>query len=208
MPRVLAPGDRSTLTLDLANFTGSEREFRVRVMGQYTSPEQVLQTVLTYREGTPVYVSDVAEVELGYKRQRGFVRSLNGPALAMNVIRQTDANVMELMSDLRVRLAEVQSDIIPKIHPELGPHIRLRQVYDETTYIHSAINLVTQNLWVGGLIAAAAVSGDVAGPNAWIAKRLHMGVPQAVSVHVRRFDSMEEKQRSKEYQKFIQRFTE
>lgn len=132
-----------------------KREFRVRVMGQYTSPEQVLQTVVTYRDGMPVYVSDIAEVELGYKRPRGFVRSLNGPAMAMNVIRQTDANVMQLMADLRVRLDEIQRDIIPKIHPELGPHIRLRQVYDETTYIQSAINLMTQNLWVGGLIAAA-----------------------------------------------------
>ena len=34
MPRVLAPGDRSTLTLDLTNFTGREGEFRVRVEGE------------------------------------------------------------------------------------------------------------------------------------------------------------------------------
>jgi uncharacterized protein YfaS (alpha-2-macroglobulin family) len=30
-PRVLAPGDSATLTLDLSNFSGSEREFRVRI---------------------------------------------------------------------------------------------------------------------------------------------------------------------------------
>lgn len=30
-PRVLAPGDSATLTLDLSNFSGSEREFRVRL---------------------------------------------------------------------------------------------------------------------------------------------------------------------------------
>lgn len=34
MPRVLAPGDRSTLTLDLTNFTGRDGEFRVRVDGE------------------------------------------------------------------------------------------------------------------------------------------------------------------------------
>src|SRR5690606_3205423 len=34
MPRVLAPGDRSTLTLDLANFTGRAGGFRVRVDGE------------------------------------------------------------------------------------------------------------------------------------------------------------------------------
>lgn len=34
MPRVLAPGDQSTLTLDLTNFTDREGEFRVRVEGE------------------------------------------------------------------------------------------------------------------------------------------------------------------------------
>ena len=34
MPRVLAPGDRSTLTLDLSNFTGRDGEFSVRAEGE------------------------------------------------------------------------------------------------------------------------------------------------------------------------------
>jgi uncharacterized protein YfaS (alpha-2-macroglobulin family) len=33
MPRVLAPGDRSTVTLDITNFTGKPGEFKVRVDG-------------------------------------------------------------------------------------------------------------------------------------------------------------------------------
>lgn len=131
-----------------------KRDFRVRVMGKYTSPEDVLRTVIAYRDGKPVHVSDVAQVELGFARQRGFVRSVNGDSLAMNVIRQTDANVKDLMAELKIRLAEVQRDIVPYLHPEVGPYINLRQVYDETTYIDSAISLVTQNLWIGGAIAA------------------------------------------------------
>lgn len=43
-------------------------------------------------------------------------------------------------------------------------------------------------------------------PNAWIAKRLHMGVPQAVSVHTGRFAS-KGGDASEGYHKFIQRFT-
>lgn len=34
MPRVLAPGDRSTVTLDLSNFTGKPGEFKVQVNGE------------------------------------------------------------------------------------------------------------------------------------------------------------------------------
>ena len=43
-------------------------------------------------------------------------------------------------------------------------------------------------------------------PNAWIAKRLHLGLPQAVTVHVGRFAS-KGGDASEAYQKFIQRFT-
>ena len=36
--------------------------------------------------------------------------------------------------------------------PQQG--LRLRQVYDETTYIRSSVKLVQQNIWIGGALAA------------------------------------------------------
>lgn len=137
-----------------------KREYRVRLLGRYTTPQQILDTIVAYRNGLPVYVRDVAEIDIGYTKQRGFIRSLARPAIAINVIRQDQANVIDIMSELKVRLDEVRTDILPNIGGSsaagpVGPDLRLRQVYDETTYITSAISLVTQNLWVGGLIAAA-----------------------------------------------------
>ncbi|MFK7759179.1 MAG: efflux RND transporter permease subunit [Phycisphaerales bacterium] len=136
-----------------------KREYRVRLLGRYTKPQQILDTIVAYRNGLPVYVRDVATIDIGYTKQRGFIRSLARPAIAMNVIRQSDANVIDIMDDLKQRLREVESDILPNIGGSspagpVGPDFRLRQVYDETIYITSAITLVTQNLWVGGLIAA------------------------------------------------------
>ncbi|MDX9910429.1 MAG: efflux RND transporter permease subunit [Phycisphaerales bacterium] len=131
-----------------------KRDYRVRLIGQYQDPSEVLETVVAYREGKPVYVKDVATVELGHEKRRGFVRSFGQPSIAMNCIRQTGANVVDVMSQLRGRLDEVRSDILPNLAGEVGPHLRLRQVYDETTYISSAISLVTDNLWIGALIAA------------------------------------------------------
>ena len=136
-----------------------KREYRVRLLGRYTSPNQILETIVAYRNGLPVYIRDVATVDIGHTKQRGFIRSLSRPAIAINVIRQSDANVIDIMTDLKARLKEVESDILPNIGGSspagpVGPDLRLRQVYDETVYITSAITLVTQNLWVGGLIAS------------------------------------------------------
>lgn len=131
-----------------------KRDYRVRVIGQYEEPREILDTIIAYRDGRPVYVRDVATVELGHQKRRGFVRTQGVPAIAINAIRQQNANVVEVMGELRERLDEVRTDILPNIHPVVGPDLRLTQVYDETIYIDSSIGLVTQNLWVGGTIAA------------------------------------------------------
>lgn len=135
-----------------------KRDYRVRLVGQYDDPEQILDTIVAYRDGKPVRVRDVAEVEIGYVKERGFIRSFARPAIAINVIRQSDANVLEIMEELRVRVQDVREKILPNLGGStsagpVGPDLRMRQVYDETDYINSAISLVTQNLWIGGSIA-------------------------------------------------------
>mgnify|MGYP003109708900 CR=1 FL=1 len=135
----------------------SKRDYRIRLIGQYETPEQILETVVAYRDGQPVYVKDVATVELGHQKRRGFVRSFGHPSIAMNVIRQSGSNVVDIMADVRERLDVIRSEILPNIAPEgyseAGKHLRMRQVYDETTYIDSSIGLVTTNLFIGGAIA-------------------------------------------------------
>ncbi len=135
-----------------------KRDYRVRLIGQFSDPEKILDTIVAHRDGRTVLVRDVASVEIGYEKRAGFVRSLARPAIAINVIRQSDSNVLEIMDELKIRLEDVRLKMLPNIGGEssagmIGPDLRLRQVYDETVYIRSAIGLVTQNLWIGGTIA-------------------------------------------------------
>jgi len=136
-----------------------KRDYRVRLVGEYTDPTQILDTIVAYRDGRPVYVRDVAQVEVSYEKQRGFARTFGHPALAMNIIRQSGANVVDIMADVRKRLDEIRAEILPTLGgivdgQPVGPDLRIRQVYDETTYIDSAVGLVTSNLYIGGAIAA------------------------------------------------------
>lgn len=135
-----------------------KRDYRVRLVGQFSDPSQILDTIVAYRDGRAVFVRDVASVEVGYEKRSGFVRSFARPAIAINVIRQSESNVLEIMDELKVRIEDVREKILPNIGGEsaagaVGSDLRLRQVYDETTYIRSSISLVTQNLWIGGSIA-------------------------------------------------------
>ncbi len=148
---------RENQNISAGTIAESKRDYRVRLIGQYETTEQILETVVTYRDGAPIYVKDVATVELGHEKTRGFVRSFGHPSIAMNVIRQSGSNVVDIMEKVRDRLDVIRADVLPNIAPEgyaeAGRHLRMRQVYDETGYIDSSISLVTQNMLIGGAIA-------------------------------------------------------
>ncbi|MBA4119213.1 MAG: hypothetical protein C0513_00690 [Isosphaera sp.] len=128
-------------------FDEGKWELRVRVVGQFTGLSQIENTVIAYRGGLPVFVKDVGSARLGEEKATGFVRALGSPAIGMNVIRQSGANVVRVMEELRSRLDGVRQGILPGLHPTAGPDLRIRVVYDETVYIDSAVGLVTGNLW-------------------------------------------------------------
>lgn len=136
-----------------------KRDYRVRVTGQYTSADEVLDTVVAYRPMgaggamAPVLVRDLGTAEIGHEKQRGFVRSDGHPCLAMNVIRQGGANVIKVMDQVRTRLDVVQKEMLPRLDQQVGPSLRIRQVYDETVYINSSIDLVLQNLREGAVLS-------------------------------------------------------
>ncbi len=146
---------RAALQLENVNISAGDLaegrlDVRIRTIGQYDNLDDVRQTIVTYDEaGGPVRVKDLGAVVLTLEKRRSFVRANGKNALAINAIRETGSNVMDVMAQVRQRLDEVQRDILPTI----SPNLRLHQVYDETVYIQDAIDLVTENLWQGGVLA-------------------------------------------------------
>ncbi|QDT36747.1 efflux RND transporter permease subunit [Stratiformator vulcanicus] len=123
-----------------------KRRYVVRTLGQFRSPEQVANQLLAVRDGQPVYVSDVAEVELGYKKPDGFVRRYGESSIALNALRETGANVIDVMAGLQ----GVRDELNEGLLAERG--LTLTQVYDETEYIESSVRLVQQNIFIGGAL--------------------------------------------------------
>lgn len=126
-----------------------KRSYLVRTVGRFASIEEMERLLLARRDGAPVYLRDVGEVRLGYKEPDAVVRSLGGPSIAMNATRQSGTNVLEVMAGLREAVADANERV-------LAPRgLEMNQVYDQTVYVLGAIDLVRQNLWVGGLLTVA-----------------------------------------------------
>ncbi|QDT15812.1 efflux RND transporter permease subunit [Alienimonas californiensis] len=128
------------------DFWEGKRRYVVRTLGQFRSPQQVADQPLAVVDGAPVYVRDVAEVKLGFKKPDGLVRRFGESSIAVNAQRETGANVLDVMDGLRGVVAELNDGILK----ERG--LQLTQVYDETDYIYSAVELVQQNIVIGGAL--------------------------------------------------------
>lgn len=126
-----------------------KRRYVIRTLGRFRDPEHVANAILARRAGEPVYVRDVAQVRLGFKKPDGIVRRFGDSCLAMNAVRETGANVLDVMEGLRKAVAELNERV-------LQPRgLELLQVYDETEYIYSAIDLVTDNILIGAVLTFA-----------------------------------------------------
>ena len=126
-----------------------KRDYTYRTVGQYEQVQDVESTVVAYRDGGPVFVRDVAEVQNTFKKQFAFVKSVGDYVLALPARKETGANVMGAMAELKKQIEYCNKAIL---HPQ-GRGLELTQVYDETVYITSAIKLVRNNLLIGGTLA-------------------------------------------------------
>ena len=131
-----------------------KRRYVVRTEGEFSKIEHVRAVLLRSERDTAsgrmarVTVGDIAEVKLNYKDPVARIRFNGQPAMAVNIVRENGANVIQVMAGIKEAIAELNKSALT----DAG--LKLVQVYDETTYINSSIELVQQNIVVGGLLAA------------------------------------------------------
>ena len=128
------------------NVWEGKRRWVVRTLGQFRDPEHVKRQVLAIEDGMPVYVGDVAEVQLAYKKLESISRRYGNAGNGLSVRRASGANVLEVMEGIQEATEELNNGLLKRLDLELF------QYYDETEYIRSAIGIVQQNIFVGGAL--------------------------------------------------------
>jgi hydrophobic/amphiphilic exporter-1 (mainly G- bacteria), HAE1 family len=123
-----------------------KRRYVVRTLGQFRSPQQVESLAVRVEHGEAIYVRDVAQVRMGMKKPDGFVRRYGGNCIGVSIVRETGANVLEVMEGLR----QAQDELNRSLLHDQG--LVLHQVYDETDYILSAVRLVNENIILGSAL--------------------------------------------------------
>jgi len=146
----------ANISVSAGDVTEGKRRYVVRAQGELNDLAPIRNVVLRalHADGdgggrlARITVADVAEVRYGYPDPTASIRMLGTSSLAMSAERQHGANVIETMRGLRAAVDELNQYAMP------AAGLTLVQAYDETVYIDSAIDLVQQNIWVGGTLAA------------------------------------------------------
>ena len=144
----------SHVSLSVGDIDEGKRRYIVRSEGELNTVESIEQLVIrsdANKQLAPsgrVLLGDIADISLAYKDPTAIIRVLGQPAIPFNATREVGANVIETMEGIR----DVVDDLNRSTIPDSG--LELSHVYDETVYINSSIDLVQQNIWIGGILAA------------------------------------------------------
>jgi len=124
------------------------RKFTLRFAGKYAAGS-LKNMVLEWRDGKPILLGDVADIEMRLQDRTGILTLDGEPAIAMNAQAEQGVNVIEVMDGLKAAVKELNEGPLKKA----GLH--LIQMYDESVYIERSMSLVQNNLMLGILLAIA-----------------------------------------------------
>ncbi len=123
-----------------------DREKLIRGIGRIESIEELQQSVITARNGTPVKISDIANVQIGAAIKRGD-GSFNGQkAVIVMVNKQPQADTPTVTRAIEAAMSEIQAGL-PK-------DIKVTPTFRQENYIDSSIENVREALIEGSIIVA------------------------------------------------------
>lgn len=123
---------RENLQVPGGKIDEGETEFSVRTLSEYSSVEQIADTVIGYREDTPIYIRNVAQVEDTYEELTRVVRNNRKPGILLIVSKNSAANT--------VQVADKVIEKLPEIVRSLPEGVRIGVIFSQADFIKKSIS--------------------------------------------------------------------
>jgi Cu(I)/Ag(I) efflux system membrane protein CusA/SilA len=113
-------------------------EFVLRGIGLVAQPEDLELIAVKAVDGTPIYLKDIATVQIGGDFRRGALDINGAEAVGGTVVMRTGENAKAVIERVKARIAEVA--------PSLPPGISIKPFYDRSTLIDRTIDTLKHAL--------------------------------------------------------------
>ncbi len=118
----------------------------VRGVGLFVSLDSIRRVVIASVNGSPVFVDDVADVEIGPRTRAGYVAYNQQHDVVEGIVQMVKGrNPALVISDLKDKIAEINNHKLPA-------GVRIHPIYDRTQLISHTVHTVTENLIAGALL--------------------------------------------------------
>jgi multidrug efflux pump len=120
------------------------REFTVRSLGELKTPEEFADLTVANQNGRLVKLRDIARVELGAEDERSVLRYKGVPAIAVGVVRQSKANLIQVADAIQAAL--------PGIKEALPPGVDLIPAFDQSVFVTRSIKEAQETLVIAAIL--------------------------------------------------------
>jgi CzcA family heavy metal efflux pump len=121
------------------------QQYLVLATGELAQLDDVRRVVVAFREQTPVYIGDIAEVREGVVDRTTLITGNGRPAGILSVARQIGGNILSIADRVEQTLHD-QAASLPRA-------VRISKTYDLAGFVREAVASVTEAILLGGVLA-------------------------------------------------------
>ncbi len=126
------------------------QQYELRFTGRY-KPEELGALVLSWRDGKPIRLGDLAKIEVRPPERQFFAYQNGNPAIGLDVHRASGANVLQALNEVKKVVAEMREGVLK------SKGLGIEQSFDSALFINRAVSLLSENLIIGALLSLLCV---------------------------------------------------
>ena len=123
------------------------RNYRIRTIAQFRDTQSIRELILIADTDRQVKLKDIAVISYGYAVPHAFSAIEGVKGLIIGVKPENNTNIVELSNDVEQVVKQLNNTMLK----EMG--LRIDWLHDKRHYIQGSIDLVQQNILIGGALA-------------------------------------------------------
>ena len=126
---------------------GQKSEYLLKLDMEFHKLSDLGTMIVGYRDGAPIKLRDVAELEDGLEDYRQLAHFNGKPTIGLGMVKIANSNTVAIIDEVKRRLDE-------EIRPQLPPGMTIEIASNDALYIQEIINALKEHLIEGTLLAA------------------------------------------------------
>ncbi|MDZ7622707.1 MAG: efflux RND transporter permease subunit [Candidatus Competibacteraceae bacterium] len=131
---------RANVELPSGRLESSSRQLAVRINSRLQTVEEFRNLTIVQRDGYPIRLFELAEVERGVEDDSSQVRTNGENSVTLGIIRQSRANTLEVSAGVRAELERIRS--------QLPESVQMTVATDDALFIQASIVEVLKTLLI------------------------------------------------------------